>query len=511
MSFPHKIDRDAVADLQPYDTWLLQRLADGAEHVRSKRLRRHSFAWPYDKAPVVANYETGAYMLGLWRLSPHVSEITVTLRHQTTVASVFVDLAAVVSGGISSTTPTTEITTSASTQQTELTLDVTPYRHLDVVPIVLLVRSAESSTATISNTSADVDSWNTKFVAMDTASYTPLAPGGRYVLRVYDGSGSIGDEVYPDKRQLIYDDSGDWYFWPRLPITEVLSASSDWVGTTYDIEAIQLGQIKLFGFSIVESDSTAPPSLKPALRAGRPPSMLPIGQLYNRQREVFERQTRVFHFGPQCDPAKLDGSDLVQPWGNFVRYGFADEAAYIASDGRAAGGALVGNYDTSKLPDATVQTRTTMDVYGAIMVFTKEEGTFTFEPRLFLHSYDGGTGRYDADEVQANGEQGALRSWATTPTDSDLAHLWMAQRGNTGPEYHHLRGTIPVRYLRTSRARIRVFHAQITDDQSSADQRLLRLALRGNYQSREGRPTGNSDGQLFALLSFTVVGAEQVF
>lgn len=515
MSFPYKIDRDAVADLQPYDTWLLQRLADGAEHVRKKRLRRHSFAWPYAKAPIIANFETGAYMLGLWRLSPHVTEITVTLRHKTTVDTVKVGLAALTDGGLSTLEPTTEVSTNANTQQTELTLDVTPFQHLEVVPIFLLVRSTES-TDVVNNTSADVSSWTTRYVSMNTGTYTPLTAGGRYVLRAYDSSGSVSPILFPEKRQIIYDDSGRWYVWPRMDDSQLSILGSEWIGLSYDVEATRLGQMQLFGFSIVETDSIPPADLKPALRAGRPPSMLPIGQLYTRMREVLEKQTRVYHFGPQHDPAKLDGSDLVQPWGNFVRYARVDadpdDAPVPGGDGRAVAGALLGQYPTSRLPDGTVQTMSTIDVYGAVMIFSAAEGTFNYQPKLWMHSYDSGTGRYSDDEVTAAGSPVAARSHAVNPTNSELAHLWMAVRGlnPSGPQYHYLRGAIPTRFLATGRARISVFKAQITDAHP-ADQRLLRLSLAGARRSREGRSIANNDTHQFALLTMTAVGAEQVF
>ncbi len=496
-TFASRIDRDAIADDQPLDTWLLQRQADGLAEIEGDRLRGCSIPFDYADPLVISSFFTRAVCLGSWQLTPRATDLTVVLRQKTQYADMNVEAAVLRERGLSSEDPDTAVTATGSVAQTTLTLDVRAHRGRRV-DLFVVFRSEEDGATTVLNPDETVQQIRENMVDFDTGhgSYAALTASTRYSVRFGDLSGATAEEDFPSPRMIIWDDAGKWYVHPPFSLNEInVNNGPEWIDNSYHLEATRLGQMVIYGVNVYESDYDARPSLKPAVRAGRSPSVFPLGDIYNRGWGTWRDNTRVLTMGGVPDPELVDGSRTVLQ--------NASSVSYTAAGFQVAASAMVGTYDTTKALDGTNQVRSTIIVsaLGLVAGKVEEEERLRLYFKATLHGWGGAA--WDANEVEVESPISLTVGALNTYGRGDGRLWWFRRRGMSGDQaYHYLRGTHSASEFDREGGRVWSVEFEVEDDQTAATQRLLRFYVKGALYTERGSWI-SSDAARISILSFT--------
>jgi hypothetical protein len=511
--FTYRIDRDAVADYQPYDTWLLQRLADGVAGVQAGRSRGASWAFDFADPLILSSFEAGAVCLGQWPATRRFDEVKLLLRHKTQYASTWFDLAVMTTGGLTVLEPETELTTSASIQQTTLTLDLSDYEGQEVV-IFILHRAEEDAATQVDMTSSEITLRDFEYITFDTGAggYVALTADTRYTVRLYVAAGAPPEGDFPLKRQLLYDKAGRWYVYPSYTASDDRLVDAAFaVAGSYDVQATRLGQTAIYGMALYESDHRARPDMKPALRAGRLPALMNIRRLHKRAYGVFKDHTPVHHVGGVMDPGNVDsgaGGVQVLQVGSLDSY-FTSEADWTTNNGfKTIGSAMAGAFDKSKTPAAANQVRSTLVITGLVMLAGSYSDQFYLDIRAKVGSWTGanwsGNSNTTDTEVLVMDSLGRIGVGA--------GRLWAWKRlGSTGSKhYHHLRGSFPAQSLAVNYGGLYAFRFEVDSSDPGADQRLIQVQAQGRDRTTRGTVISENKSMLISMVSLSVWTKESV-
>lgn len=490
-----KIDTDAANGLEPFDAFLGQGIADNIEAAYTSRVRRAGAFWPTDKEPVLASVPLVAYPLSTWRISYGVDEIQITLR--VTVQDASVAFGAAVYdfyniGRLDTENIQYQTVTTGGPKQTTITLDATPYRGREVL-LMLFVESFDSGTVqTKDYSSGNVNIIeDTHRVNLHSGHALTFAPGERYKLEIGDspaGGNTPTFPTFPGAKTVVYQDGNELWVWPRYEAAQVNDDINRWYLSAYTATVTTIGSAKLHSLRIVESSTLDRPSLAARVHPGHLPSARNIGKpLYMRQRTLWQKRTRCHRAVGGYDPARLTGTDIKTKWGAFEA--FADNGY------EEMGACLIRGYDASKDDNGALQYRSRLRVHGILQCvsdysFTAANG-FDVDIRLKLSSWGGSA--WDANEVVGDSitiqQAPVLLAWQGDPSLTRSGDLVSYKRGTNRGAYHHLEGAIDVSDLRAGTHGLIPFYLTITDTQTTATSRLLRIQFQGDAVDALGNGT----------------------
>lgn len=473
-----------------YSAFMLQGIDLNNEAAHKGRLRRYSTWWPDEETtgggeltqPILASAQTVAFPLAMHRVTPGCDRVKVRLWLTVADAAVsfglgFVDLAG--SGlwqGDGDASTSQAIT--GSNVNVDLTVDVSGMAGKTIL-LCLLVRSAEGSAvsgspqsfASTDNPLAEISRIN---LDAGGAHGLTLSTAERYVVKwTPGGAGGEPDTPYPTPRMVVFTASPSLYVWPLFEVNSVLLPLT----TATELSVTKLGLATLKSLAIIEEQVTARALVRNSLLTGLPTAANIIQRLYARQRQLWRDHTRVWHGIGGYDPDHTDGGDAVTLWGDVLTW---DQSG---NDGGwyDFGATMVGPYDASLDEDGATQTRTDVVVRGVIqMVYTEPAGPVRVNFRLKLASYTGPTW---ATNVVTSSESSVmapvLQAWATRGQTSLSADLTYYRHTDSLRAYHYLRGAVALQDLKLITHGLVPFEVVITDTQTAATARLLRLQIQG--------------------------------
>tara|TARA_R110000751_G_scaffold273961_1_gene374808 strand:+ start:21746 stop:23899 length:2154 start_codon:yes stop_codon:yes gene_type:complete len=499
-------DDAAYAARASYSAFLLQGIDLNNEAAHKGRLRRYSTWWPDEETtgggeltqPLIASHLTLAFPLAMHRVTPGCDQIKVRLWLTVTTATMnfglgFMDVEG--SGlwqGDRDTTTTQAVT--GSNVNVDLTVDVSGMAGRTIF-LALLIRSelgaeVTGSPQSYSIATTPISGLNVLDLNADGAHGFTLSASERYVIWFEaGGAGTQPDISYPTPRTCVFNDDPNLYVWPLFRQPNVINPLT----TTTDISIAKLGFCTLKSLAIIEEQVTARALVRNSLLTGLPTAANIIQRLYARQRQLWRDHTRVWHSIGGYDPGHVTDGQTITLWN--------DTRAWDQSGGDSGwydmGATMVGPYDASLDEDGATQTRSHITVRGVVQVcYPVRAGVVNVNIRLKLASYTGPTWATNVVTSSTVIARANIIANFTNTDPNDTADLSYYRHTGSNLAYHYLQGGLGIGELINGRHGLAPFSITITDTQTSATARLLRLQMQGDPASETtfGIDVFNNDG-----------------
>lgn len=479
----------------------LQGIDGNVEAVNAYRLRRYSNFWVDNETtggtsqtqPIIACDRTIGIPVSEHRVSPGCDQIKMQIYNTVADATMnygfgYLDLEGD-GGWHGSTDVDTTQATSASNVAVELTVDVTGMAG-KVLLLVVLMRSERGSAVTGSPVSmtgvAPITSRSRFELDKGGAHGMTLSTSERYVIDgLVKGASSPTDHILPGARTVVFNNDPDFYVWPLYDDDDL---NSTFGAVPWELSVTKLSRATFKSITVIEEQNTARPALRNSLLTGLPVSSSTIQRLYARERQFFKETTRVLHGTGGYDPDHQTNSQIVNLWGAMQNF---DDAG-SDSGWYEMGATMAGPYATFKDEGGSTATRTEIVVRGVLQVACRkvwnDPTTANCLMRLKLAGWGSAWDQnvVTSDEVTVPCE--VLVGWRDegAPASADLA---MYQHTGTRMSYHYLRGCVSYGDLLNRRHGFVPFEIPITDTQTSATDRLLKI------QFKQGGGVAYTDSQ----------------
>jgi hypothetical protein len=415
-----------------------------------------------------------------------VTQVTVTVRHTVSDATVRMGVAKMTQTGMSATEQDLD-TIAIGSSEDAFTVDVTDDQGHDV-ELFLLIASDTTGEETVTIDGEEEgnivvaagklhfpaghgltsfgntgDRWAVAFetpVSADNQDGSDALPAVRTVIKMLDAAG----------------DTEVWV-WPTFTNNAQSAAAILFSTGNYNVTVWTLGKSTIQGIKIADTVVNAYSTSKGKLLPGLAPVARNIAELYRRSRETWRDHTPILHAGPTYDLAHLGGfSNVVSLWGEHSTY---DDGAWSV-----VGSCFAGGYDRNNIEGGTTRYRNRIRVRGYLL---SSVGTgfrrlrpFPLNVRASLYSYSGGwTGS------ATNGTAVELTvSPLVKDGPTDAGYLW-GFGGGTTRWSHYLRGASSIEELESWGAGLLPFDIEVEDDQTTATDRMLRIEVKGTTPNVE--------------------------
>lgn len=325
-----KIDQDAVNNDEPFDTFLLQGIASNVTASSKLRYKKCGHTFVIGEEPILSYYAEDS----LWAVWPicifpvgdKFNSIKVEIYCDVQDSNIYVKPCLLRKNGKGIyNVPTSEQNLSVGTNQI-ITLEYNLPQKGGTYILGMMIRSSLDVPSKQSYTfSAPHDVFTTidqGKLDLTGAGFT-MTTSKRYAL-LLSPIGATAPEINNARTLMVLDHGTSDNFVKTYPMVNGLGIGSDSYSFDLEAELLEIGAMKVFGYSIYETDFNSSRDLTNILgyNQGYVPSTFIISQLYAENLENHKNNVPIFNCGGTVDRNHTDAIDrIISPIGSLCYVG----------------------------------------------------------------------------------------------------------------------------------------------------------------------------------------------